>query len=594
MEGIARRSSAPRPRSIATAPTRRATTTTRGAPNDDAGDARYAIARSVVLNARSLTETKATTSEPRTRPRTSGTSGRGDASGRERGRGLACDRSVGDRVRANGGAKVKHVHPLPLSVTHDDAFAERLGKLRARASDAEDVYDALRRRKEEGSRPGARTDELKIGLVVEGGGMRGVISAGAAGALLEAGYYDCFDAAYGSSAGAMNLTYYLSKQPEGIFAYEEDLCDGSFLDLKRHVSRRMTVIKEAHIDLVRPFVRFGRRSRNALAARNGASTIETATMADVGTLAETLSDDDGDSKFAVDPAMNVNYLLETVMGGETGRPLRWKDVITSSVPLKVVATSLDTLTTVILDDFKDEADLKKSLLASARVPALAGSSPVTHRGHRLVDAAVLEPVPVHAAAHDGCTHILVLLTAPHKVDTEADVTNTEKRENRRFLGQIRERLSRVRRSKARDVVAAAASDTNDSDLNKSIDDLEAKPKPAQSALYRAIRNLLFAPSYMGAVWDLHDSYAATLDARHGWRARDVFIPSTAPSAFHPIKIATIAPSGPASKAMSSLCVDADLIAAARREGAAACFRALGVAFDDTASQPNVPSAERSR
>jgi hypothetical protein len=46
--------------------------------------------------------------------------------------------------------------------------------------------------------------------------------------------------------------------------------------------------------------------------------------------------------------------------------------------------------------------------------------------------------------------------------------------------------------------------------------------------------------------------------------------------------------------MSSLCVDADLIAAARREGAAACFRALGVAFDDTASQPNVPSAERSR
>jgi hypothetical protein len=55
---------------------------------------------------------------------------------------------------------VKHVHPLPLSVTHDDAFAERLGKLRARASDAEDVYDALRRRKEEGSRPGARTDEL--------------------------------------------------------------------------------------------------------------------------------------------------------------------------------------------------------------------------------------------------------------------------------------------------------------------------------------------------------------------------------------------------------------------------------------------------
>ena len=33
-----------------------------------------------------------------------------------------------------------------------------------------------------------------------------------------------------------------------------------------------------------------------------------------------------------------------------------------------------------------------------------------HRGQRLVDAAVMEPVPVHAAAADGCTHVLVLCT----------------------------------------------------------------------------------------------------------------------------------------------------------------------------------------
>ena len=31
-----------------------------------------------------------------------------------------------------------------------------------------------------------------------------------------------------------------------------------------------------------------------------------------------------------------------------------------------------------------------------------------HRGQRLVDAAVMEPVPVNAAAADGCTHVLVL------------------------------------------------------------------------------------------------------------------------------------------------------------------------------------------
>lgn len=483
---------------------------------------------------------------------------------------MACDVGVG-RYVSDG---VKKVYPVPLSMAHDEAFERRLTELRATASETEDVFEALRRRRAEGSKPGARNDGLKIGLVVEGGGMRGCISAGGVGALLQEGYYDCFDAAYGSSAGAMNLTYYLAKQPEGVAAYEEDLCDGTFLDLKRHIARRLTVIKEAHVDLVRPIVRFGRRSPESLATRSGANTIEEATMADVGTLAENLAaDEDGESaKYPVDPAMNVHFLLDRVMGGETGRPLRWDAVLSSSVPLKVVATSLDTMTTVILENFKDVNDLKKCLLASARVPALAGSTPVVHRGHRLVDAAVLEPVPVNAAVHDGCTHVLVLLTAPHKVDTRANATTGEKRENKRFLGRIRDGLTR--RAKSRAVATAAASDENASALNKSIDEPALRPKPAQSALYRAIRNLLFAPSYMGDIWRLHDAFASEVEYRTGWRARDVFVPTTAPGVFHPIKIATIAPDGPASRAMSALCVDPELIAAARTEGAAATIRAL--------------------
>ena len=132
----------------------------------------------------------------------------------------------------------------------------------------------------------------------DGARLRGVISAGACGELFENGYSDCFDAAYGSSAGAMNLTYYLANQLEGIRAYEEDLCDGAFLDLSRHVSRRMTVIREAHIDLVRPLVRLGRRSRGVFPWIQRARTIETATMEDVGTLAETMAEaeDEEDAK----------------------------------------------------------------------------------------------------------------------------------------------------------------------------------------------------------------------------------------------------------------------------------------------------------
>lgn len=35
-----------------------------------------------------------------------------------------------------------------------------------------------------------------------------------------------------------------------------------------------------------------------------------------------------------------------------------------------------------------------------------------HRGLRLVDAAVFEPVPFRAAIADGCTHVLALCTRP--------------------------------------------------------------------------------------------------------------------------------------------------------------------------------------
>jgi predicted acylesterase/phospholipase RssA len=47
--------------------------------------------------------------------------------------------------------------------------------------------------------PGAR-----IVLVIEGGGMRGAVSGGMALALHELGLAGAFDAAYGSSAGALN------------------------------------------------------------------------------------------------------------------------------------------------------------------------------------------------------------------------------------------------------------------------------------------------------------------------------------------------------------------------------------------------------
>lgn len=51
-----------------------------------------------------------------------------------------------------------------------------------------------------------------IGLVVQGGGMRGVYSMGALAALEEMGFNQCFDHLAGSSAGALNGAYFITGQ----------------------------------------------------------------------------------------------------------------------------------------------------------------------------------------------------------------------------------------------------------------------------------------------------------------------------------------------------------------------------------------------
>lgn len=56
----------------------------------------------------------------------------------------------------------------------------------------------LKERFDGGSRPGARTDAFKLGLVVEGGGMRGAVTGGALMALLDLDARHCFDAVYGT------------------------------------------------------------------------------------------------------------------------------------------------------------------------------------------------------------------------------------------------------------------------------------------------------------------------------------------------------------------------------------------------------------
>ena len=94
----------------------------------------------------------------------------------------------------------------------DDVYKQVRGKSATSLalSGQHQVLQAIRARVMSDSKPGARGDGLKIGLAIEGGGMRGCVSAGMAVCLDKLGLSDCFDVVYGSSAGALVGGYFVS------------------------------------------------------------------------------------------------------------------------------------------------------------------------------------------------------------------------------------------------------------------------------------------------------------------------------------------------------------------------------------------------
>jgi predicted patatin/cPLA2 family phospholipase len=225
--------------------------------------------------------------------------------------------------------------------------------------------------------------------------MQGIISAAMLMQLSVLGLRNTFDAVYGASAGAISGAYFVAGQNQGINVYTDNLCCGRFLDLT---------------SLLPPSIRawnmYLSKDQRTMTSGFANSTFNTAAAS---TAAAMLSDSGTTTAIATRPAMDLAYLLYHVMVHDN--PLDWEAVITSSLPLKVVASSLDELRPITLDSFSSREDLAECLYASANVPEVAGP-PRTVRGKRLVDAAVFEPIPVQSAVRDGCTHVLVLCARP--------------------------------------------------------------------------------------------------------------------------------------------------------------------------------------
>ncbi len=214
------------------------------------------------------------------------------------------------------------------------------------------VIAAIHERAAQRSRPGARSDGRRIALVIEGGGMRGAVSAGMAAAIEQLGLLDAFDEVYGASAGAFNAAFLLAGQAAYLAAlYPHGFGNPRFASALRVLTR-------------------GR------------------------------------------PPFDMDYVVEHVWREQ--RPLRTERILTSPIELHCAATDAHEARAVDLAELASDAEIRTAMLASARLPWLGGP-PVRFRGRLLLDATLAEAVPIEAASR-AATDLLVLLTRPEGVN----------------------------------------------------------------------------------------------------------------------------------------------------------------------------------
>lgn len=114
--------------------------------------------------------------------------------------------------------------------------------------DRKEVVEVVRNR----LRTGRRDDGARLGLVIEGGGMRGIVSAAMTCVLEEAGILDVVDLIVGTSSGGVNAAAAAAGVIEPMTrSYVEIFSSRKFVDPRRLISRQAVVDSPAivaHID----------------------------------------------------------------------------------------------------------------------------------------------------------------------------------------------------------------------------------------------------------------------------------------------------------------------------------------------------------
>ncbi|MCW2141023.1 Patatin-like phospholipase [Actinoplanes cyaneus] len=199
--------------------------------------------------------------------------------------------------------------------------------------------------------PGNRSDGFRVVLAVEGGGLRGIISAAMLSALEDIGLTNAFDAVYSCSSGAVNAAYFLTGDTwYPISIYYDDLASKRFLDFRRALRGQ--------------------------------------------------------------PIMDLSFALDEVVA--LTKPLDFAGVRASSIPLHIMVTDVDQLQTRLIYPFPSDEDLLNALRASMWLPLAVPGAPRFH-GYRAIDGGVLTAHPFMVARglrDEAPTHILSLSTRP--------------------------------------------------------------------------------------------------------------------------------------------------------------------------------------
>lgn len=267
-------------------------------------------------------------------------------------------------------------------------------------------------------------DGCRVALAIEGGGMRGCVTAGMVTAIHYLGLEDTVDVVYGSSAGTVIGAYFITRQLPwfGPEVYYDALTTAGdrFINTKRF-------LRAVGLGLLDP-----RLAKDVIFRRNHGK-----------------------------PVLDLSYLLKTTM--QEQKPLDWDTFVKMQEvqPLKVLASGLKSQKPIVMDmkkgSFNSLQEMASCMQASCLLPGVAGPVMNLRRDNTtslepnnvfdmfarnkvkdddyepMADALLFQPLPFHTAVSEGATHVICLRSRPDGVDVTGKSSFFERLIVRRFF-----------------------------------------------------------------------------------------------------------------------------------------------------------------